>query len=256
MERNVRYVWIGIIFFLVLIFMIAFILWLNRFEIDPNKYAIYYAYSSSEVEGIGTNTPIRYKGISVGRVRSVGFKDIKEGIIEIEMFIDSALLIQENAKVLISSQGLAGANYLALIQGNGGALKSDSENRKVLSFDKGGFEKIISKASELGDSADVLLKSLNHIVSEQNITEINAILKDIHTTTKHLQSLSAQMDSQMKNGEYNMREILTPTLLQLQGSLQDMSKFFTDASNFLSKIDKSPYDTLFGKESQKSTKDK
>lgn len=95
MERNVRYVWIGAIFFIILILMIAFIMWLNRFELDSHRFQHYYTYSQDEVGGIGTNTPIKYKGISVGRVISVDFASLKEGTIQIQMLIDSQLEIRK-----------------------------------------------------------------------------------------------------------------------------------------------------------------
>lgn len=252
MERNIKYVWIGAMFFIVLACMVCFILWLNRFEVDSARYKQYYAYSSDEVGGVGVNTPVRYKGISVGRVRSVSFKDIKSGVIQIEMLIDSKLILRENAKVIIASQGLAGANYLSLIQGEGGELGVDSEGRRVIMLDKGSLEKIMSKAGELGDDMALLLKNLNQTLSEENLGEVSAMIKELHASVKNLQSLSAQMDTQMKRGEYNMREILTPTLLQLQGSLQDMSRFFSLASRFVEKMDKNPYDSLFGKQNTES----
>ena len=90
---------------------------------------------------------------------------------------------------------------------------------------------------------------------DENNGEIHLLLRDLHTTIVYLQKVSEQLHTQMKDGEYNMREILTPTLFQLQGSLQDMSDFFTKASAFLDKVDKNPYDSFFGKES-KNTKDK
>ncbi|CUU40966.1 MlaD family protein [Helicobacter typhlonius] len=255
MERNVRYVWIGAIFFIVLICMVVFVLWLNRFEVDSKKYAQYYAYSSNEVSGVGTNTPIRYKGISVGHVRDVKFKDIVSGIIEVDMLIESSLPIRENAKVIVSSQGLAGANYLSIIQNEGEILQINSEGKKVLEFDKGELDKILAKAGELGDNVDLLLKSVNSVFDEGNIGEISLLLKDLRTSMDSMQSVAKQLDTQMQNGEYNIREILTPTLFALQSSLQDMSAFFTKASAFLDKVDKNPYDSFFGKESKDKSKD-
>ena len=95
---------------------------------------------------MGANTPIRYKGISVGRVQSVGFKDIKSGVIAITMLIDSKLEIKQNAKVIVASQGLAGANYLSLIQGEGEILQANEQGDKVIMLDKGGLDKILGKA--------------------------------------------------------------------------------------------------------------
>lgn len=252
MERNVRYVWIGAIFFVILILMIIFVLWLNRFELDSAKYTRYYAFSADEVSGVGTNTPIRYKGISVGRVKSVGFKDIKSGVIAIEMLIDSNLEIKQNAKVVVASQGLAGANYLSLTQGEGEILQADESGKKVIILDKGGLEKILGKAGEISEDITALLTNLNRTLNEENLNNLTEIIKELRISTNSLASLSIQMDKNMKNGEYNVREILTPTLLQLQGSLQDMSRFFNTATRFMDKVDKNPYDSLFGKQNDKS----
>lgn len=254
MERNVRYVWIGVLFFIALGLMIAFVMWLNRFEVDSARYTQYYAYSSDEIGGIGANTPVRYKGISVGRVKSVAFRDIKEGTIQIEMLIDSQLLVRENARVVISSQGLAGANYLSLIQGEGKALEKNNEDRMVIELDKGSLDKIMSKAGELSDDMAALLKNLNNTLSDENLKEIAILLKSLEQSAHNLNNLSIEVNKNMQNGEYNMREILTPTLFELQKSLQDMSRFFNNASIFLDKMDKNPYDSLFGK--RKNTESK
>lgn len=250
MERNVRYVWIGAIFFIILILMIGFIMWLNRFEIDSHRFQHYYAYSQDEVGGIGTNTPIKYKGISVGRVMSVNFANLKEGTIQIQMLIDSQLELKKNTKVIISSQGLAGANYLALIQGEGEPLE-EIDGKKILELDKGSIEKIMSKATELSDNAASLLKNANAILDEQNLYEISLIVKDLRESVQNLQSITLQMDKNIQRGEYNMREILTPTLLQFQASLQDMSQFFIQASAWIEKVDRNPYDSIFGKAPKK-----
>nr|WP_317404006.1 MlaD family protein [uncultured Helicobacter sp.] len=252
MERNVRYVWIGAVFFIILILMVLFVLWLNRFELDSAKYTRYYAYSADEVSGVGTNTPIRYKGISVGRVQSVSFKDIKSGVIAITMLIDSKLEIKQNAKVIVASQGLAGANYLSLIQGEGEILQADEDGNKVIMLDKGGLDKILGKAGEISEDITALLANLNRTFNEENLNNLTEMIKELRSSTSSLASLSAQMDRNMKNGEYNVREILTPTLLQLQGSLQDMSRFFNTATRFVDKVDKNPYDSLFGKQNTES----
>lgn len=252
MERNVRYVWIGAVFFIILILMIMFVLWLNRFELDSAKYTRYYAFSADEVSGVGTNTPIRYKGISVGRVQSVSFKDMKSGIIAIEMLVDSNLEIKQNAKVVVASQGLAGANYLSLIQGEGEILQADESGNKVIMLDKGGLDKILGKAGEISEDITALLANLNRTFNEENLNNLTEMIKELRSSTNSLASLSSQMDKNMKNGEYNVREILSPTLLQLQGSLQDMSRFFNTATRFVDKVDKNPYDSLFGKQNTES----
>lgn len=256
MERNVRYIWIGSFFFIVFIFFIGFVLWLNRFEVDSAKYTHYYAYSFDEVGGIGTNTPIRFKGISVGRVLSVDFKDIREGVIQISMLVDSQLVIKKNAKVVISSQGLAGANYLSIMQGDGMPIEGDSDGRKVIELDKGSLEKIMAKAGELGDDVSLLVKNFNKTFNQESLDDITQMIKQLRLATSSLQSVAEQMDKNVKRGEYNLKEILTPTLLQFQTSLQGMSRFFDSASQFLDKVDKNPYDSLFGKQNIESKEKK
>ena len=253
MERNVRYVSIGVVFFAIVIGFVFFVLWLGRFDFNANSEGTYYIYTQDEVSNIGVNTPVKFKGIGVGRVSDVRFEDYNTGLVKITVIIDAGLEVREYSYLSVGSGGLAGANYLALNQGESKNLNTT----KVLELKKGGFDILLQKVEDIGDRTASLMTNLTNEENLKNLNEILAnlskISKDIAQATHRLDSIAHRVDSNFKDGQYDLRAIISPTMLQLESSLLEMDNFFAKATKLVDKIEQSPYDSIFGK--RKESKD-
>lgn len=253
MERNVRYISIGVVFFAILIGLVFFVLWLGRFDFNSSADNTYYIYTQDEVSNIGVNTPVKFKGIGVGRVSDVRFEDYKMGTVRISLILDAELEVREDSYLSVGSGGLAGANYLALHQG-----QSTKPNiTKVLDLQKGGFDILLQKVENIGDRTADLMTNLTNENNLKNLNEILAnlskISKDIAQATHRLDSITHRVDNNFKDGQYDLRAIISPTMLQLESSLLEMDNFFAKATRLVDKIEQSPYDSIFGK--RKESKD-
>ena len=122
MERNVNYTLIGAIFCILTIAMIAFIFWIGRFGIDERRVKIYKVYTQDEVSGISTNTPVKFKGITVGNVVGMGFKKGEIGTVQIDVAINKKIPVREGSDLIIDSDGFVGMNYLNLRQNEKGKI--------------------------------------------------------------------------------------------------------------------------------------
>ncbi|MGI0405962.1 MlaD family protein [Helicobacter himalayensis] len=250
MERNVRYMSIGIVFISIVVGLCFFVLWLGRFDFNANKHKTYYIYTQDELSSVGVNTPVKFKGIGVGKVSDVSFEDLSLGQIKITLSLESALTLKEGAFVSVASSGLAGSNYLALTQGNG-AVKNDT----ILELQKGGLDILLQKAGDIGAKTDEMITNLVKITSEENTKNISLLLEQLTLVTNHLNLLTQRLDSialkvdaNFKDGQYDIRSILNPTMLQLQDALLQMNVFFSKATHLVNKIEKNPYDSIFGRQ--------
>lgn len=253
MERNVRYISIGIVFFAIVIGFVFFVLWLGRFDFNSSGSSTYYIYTQDEVSNIGVNTPVKFKGIGVGKVSDVRFENYNTGLVKITLTIDSGLEVREDSYLSVGSGGLAGANYLALSQGESANLNTT----KILELKKGGLDVLLQKVEDIGDRTASLMTSLTNEENLKNLNEILAnlskISKDIAQATNKLDSITHRVDNNFKNGQYDLRAIISPTMLQLESSLLEMDNFFAKATRLVDKIEQSPYDSIFGK--RKESKD-
>lgn len=250
MERNVKYLSIGIVFLGIVIGFCVFVLWLGRFDFSTDKYNTYYILTQDEASSVGINTPIKFKGIAVGKIADVGFEDLTQGIIKITLALDSNLEVREDSYVSIASSGLAGANYLAFFQGN----STQPNTSHIIELKKGGLDVLLQKVEAIGDKSLNVMNGISDLTNPQTIANLqdtflylSQISQDMARITKRLDSITKIVDVNLQAGQYDVRAMLNPSLLQLQDTLLQIDHFFSKATHLVDKIEKNPYDSLFGK---------
>lgn len=253
MERNINYVLIGAIFCGLSIAMIAFIFWIGRFGIDERRVRIYHIYTQSAVSGINSNTPVKYKGISVGNVVSMGFKKDDSNTVQIDIAINKKIPVKEGSELIIDSDGLVGANYLNLKQNENGKV-IDNESNATLILSKNTLSKILDNVPNMSNDVQQVLNNIKVMTDSKNIEDIRNMLVSLQSTKQNLDEtlLSANklikdLDKALLRGDFNFKEILVPLANKSGYSLQILNTFLEKGSHFLDRLERDPYETLLGK---------
>lgn len=261
MERNVNFALIGGIFIAIIVAMIAFVFWVGGGNLNKKKYHEYFVYSPESVSGISAGSAIKYKGILVGKVKSVGFKKGDMEKIQIKLNILSELQIKQGACVMPETQGLAGSMFLEIVQGNGDVLKNGDE----LCYQKGFMGQLFENIQNSGGDIKDIISGIKSILDEQNSKNIKEIIlslrevaKNLDKTRKNIDDLSTsargaidEINMGVKRGDYNIRAIVSPAMLGLESTIGEINRFFSKANFLLDRLEKNPYDTLFGQRKQK-----
>lgn len=259
MERNINYTLIGSIFFAVVVCMVIFIFWIGRVGVDDGKYQAYEVYTDKEISGITINTPVKYKGITIGSVTGIGFDKDKLGTVKIGLNILSSIPIRKNSAVTPSSDGLAGLGYLSLEQSAEGEFIGKNDPH-TLNFKQNFMGKIASQADEVTKELLDVLKNIKDLTDTQNIKSISNIIRsldslsttlaetkdEINGFSKNSNMLLSNLNNKIQSGEYDVKKMLNPVMIELETSLKNMNQFFEKGSGLLQKFDNDPYNTLFG----------
>ncbi|MDL0079332.1 MlaD family protein [Helicobacter zhangjianzhongii] len=249
MERNVNYVLIGGIFFAILIGLIVFILWFGRISFNEDKFRIYTITTSYDISGIAVKTPIKYKGITIGHIKHIGFDTTQLGVVKITLLIQRSIPIAKGSSVLIDSQGLAGLSYLALRQNPKGEIIVNDDDA-VLTLDQSFLGKLSDKADSALEEMLGVLGSVEKLLSEKNVKHISSTLTSLDQFSQSLPALSSNINRALEsiNGELEngAGAMIAPTLYQTQKSLQNLDILLQKTSNLLDKFDDNPYPTIFG----------
>lgn len=259
MERQINYTIIGAIFFIIIAAMVIFILWIGRIGVNEDKYRAYHIVTDQEVVGIGVDTSIKYKGITIGRVKKIGFEKENLGMVKITLSIDSSVPIRKESIVTIDSQGLAGLPFLSLKQSENPEF-IDKNDEAILGFSQNFMNKITSRVDEVSEEFLEVLKNFKDLTNAENIQNITSIIKSLDTLARTLVQTKDNLDVFSKNsnalllninrkletGEYDLKKVLDPIILELEMNLQSINKFFSKGSNLLDKFDSNPYDTILG----------
>lgn len=226
---------------------------------DDSKYQAYEVYTDKEISGISINTPVKYKGITIGSVTSIGFDKDKLGTVKIELNISSNIPIHKNSMVTPDSDGLAGLGYLSLEQSNDSAFIGKNDPH-ILNFKQNFMGKIASQADEVTKELLGVLKNIKDLTDTQNVKSISNIIRsldslsttlaetkdEINGFSKNSNLLLSNLNSKIESGEYDVKKMLNPVIIELETGLKNMNQFFEKGSGVLEKFDNDPYNTLFG----------
>lgn len=276
MERGVNYIFIGACFMLSLIGFVVFIFWFGESGFFKDEVRIYKSYTKRPL-AIKADSLIKYKGINVGRVQNINFKDNNFEEIEITLEIRKDLPIKANSTLRVEQSGILGASFLALIQNE--KSTEIAQDGAVLMIGGDSMSQIMDAIPSIAGKVDYLLDSANGVLSEENAKNLTAILLSVNEAAKNInilaQSLSrntqdiekiianvskiAQSTEQITNtlnakvaqGEYDLRSTIAPALGAIEGAMNELNAFAKNGSVFIQNLEQNPYNTIFGYREEK-----
>lgn len=256
MERNINYAYIGGLFLAVLVVMVAFVVWMGGSNLDQSKYNHYIAYSNEGIPGVGEGVAIRYKGILVGRIAKVAFEDGNTNLVRFDLFVESNIKLLNGACISAENQGLTGGVFLNITQGTGEVLHSGGE----LCYQKGFMGRLLENIEQSGGDAREIIAEIRSMLVDENghniqemIVALKVILQNLEQTRQSIEALSitanqaiSTINLGLQRGDYNIRQIVAPAMLGVENSLNEMNRFFSKANLLLDRLEKSPYEAIFG----------
>ena len=229
METKVNYTIVGIFVLVFSIALIAGVIWLGAGAEYRKSYNDYLVYMDESVAGLNLNAPVRYRGVSVGRVKEISIAPDKQESVRLLLEIESGITIRESTVATLKSQGLTG---IATIELSGGDAQSP-----VLEAKNGEKYPVIRSAPSLMTRLDTAITPiltnlnesigrLNDTLNEKNRADLSRILSDLAKLSGILARRSNEIDSgvmdaskMLANGEKASESL--PQLIQRLGSTAD-----------------------------------
>ncbi len=225
MNNRANYTLIGFLVLSGFFLMLAFGYWLLKpsNEQEVTKYIIYF---NESVSGLNIDAPVKYKGVSVGKVLKLSINQADKTQVEVLVEILKTTPIATSTVAILTSQGITGLSYINLTHDNTGSF----EVLKKLPNDE--YAVIKSAPSLLAKAENVLenmflninttLQGLNSFLDDTNRANISKILKNSADVT---QKLNASLD-----------ENTTKSLKQSVQNIEDLTKKFDEMMPKIEKL--------------------
>ncbi|MDE6885708.1 MAG: MlaD family protein [Helicobacteraceae bacterium] len=278
MERGVNYIIIGLCFILSLLGLIIFIFWFSDSGLFKDDVRIYKSYTKRPLN-IKADSLVKYKGINVGKVKDIKFRDNDFEEIEIILEILKELPIKKDSTIKVEQDGLFGGSYISLIQNESQNQIITDQKDAVLMISSDSMTQILEAIPSITGKVDYLLDSANKILSvdnakyitaillsiqeasnninsmikslNKNTNEIDSILQSVNKITSNTEKVIENINKKVQNGEYDLKTTLAPTLMSIESALDDISKLSKSGSNLLNDLEENPYNTIFGYREEK-----
>jgi phospholipid/cholesterol/gamma-HCH transport system substrate-binding protein len=207
MESNVRFATVGAFVIVLTVALIGGALWLSSGKYYRKAYDAYETYMSESVSGLNLNAPVRYRGVDVGRVRSIMLAPGNVEQVRLMLDIERGTPVKEDTVATLRSQGLTGIAFVELSAGrrDSPALRArPGEPYPVITSAPSLIEHLETATPVLLANLARTTDNLNALLDERNRRAVGATLANLAVLTRTLAERSSAIDATLGNAARTM----------------------------------------------------
>lgn len=179
------------------------VLWTQWLAKTPAARSVYRVVSTVPVTGLNPEAQVRYRGMAVGRVKSIDLdtKDRRRILVDIE--VDDKIPINKSTYAQLGMEGITGISYVHLLDdySNTQPAAKGPEGLVEVPLKPSFLDAISDNAEGAVRDARVLMTSLNELMTPENRKRIAATLASLDRITANLQAVSERMPGLVARGE-------------------------------------------------------
>ncbi len=188
METRVSYVLTGLFVIVLTVAALGFGLWLAS-DIHTVRYRPYQTHFRESVSGLNLNSPVKYRGVEVGRVRELALDPDNPTRVRVRMDIAEGTPIRTDTWAMLRQQGLTGIAYVELGGGaSGRPLPSPLPDGGVPEIPSRPslFNRLDEALGKVAVTVGDLGERLDRLLADDNLTALRH-------TLQHLDQLGATL---------------------------------------------------------------
>jgi phospholipid/cholesterol/gamma-HCH transport system substrate-binding protein len=211
MENKAHALVAGVFVITVTALLAVLAIWLTRDNTQRDQYELT---TSETVSGLQPQAAVRFRGVPVGKVESIGFDEKVKGNVLIRVSIDRAAPMTQSTFATVASQGITGLTFIQL-DDNGESTKRlvpNDDDPPRIPLRQGGIDKLLKQSEVIFNQAEQAATRLNQLLSDANqkavntaVTQlaeaagsINRVAKGLEPTVAGLPALSRDSSATMK----------------------------------------------------------
>ena len=209
METRANYLLVGGFVLLFFAGLLAFVIWLAKFQFDVS-FKHYELIFSSSVTGLNQGSLVRYNGVPVGEVLDISLDKTNPN--NVAVLIEVQAIAPINVDTLASQEmaSITGGRYILLTGGtpDSPALTATAGNRYPrIKTAPSALEQVLAGVPDAVASARVLLDQVKKMLTDQNIQSINRTLSNVENFTQTLANRRSDIDSFITEAGQSMANV-------------------------------------------------
>ena len=191
MNNKVNYTLVGFLVLLGMILIAGFSYWMLK-PSSAKETSIYVIYFDESVLGLNMEAPVKYRGISVGKVTNLQINPHNTEQVEVQITILKNTPIKENTVARLTAQGITGLSYINLNLGQNNApelLAKGNQEFPVIKTVPSFFENFEQSLGTVSGKLSRTLGRTEELLGENNQKNIAIILKSTANVSAKLDKL-------------------------------------------------------------------
>lgn len=164
-----------------------FVIWLIK-PTNKQELTAYKIFFTESVSGLNVDSPVKYRGVTIGKVTKMMINRENSEEIEVDILVDKDAPIKVDTEAKLKSQGITGLNYIDLSQGskNTPLLADEAGETKVIKSVPSFLVKVEESFGSVSLNLSKTLHETSVLLREENQEEITKALKHFSSTMQKI----------------------------------------------------------------------
>lgn len=182
MHSRANYAAVGLFVVILGIALVAAGLWFTS-DMSRDDEQRYLVVPDEPMTGLLRNSPVKYQGVDVGRVRELGLDD--NGEVRVLISVQRKVPVRADTRVRLASQGLTGMSHLELLPGSEAAGPPLAGNRPwpVLPNAPSLRSRLEKAVEQSLSGVDRLARQFEALLSDESVDSLGAMLTHMERIT-------------------------------------------------------------------------
>ncbi len=244
MNAKTNYTMVGLFVIMSIVLIFVFVIWLIR-PTDDKQLTSFKIYFTESVSGLNVDSPVKYRGVTIGKVTNMRINPTNVEEIEVKVLVDSEAPIKTDTVAKLKAQGITGLNYIDLSQGSRETplLCEDGEDEMIIKSVPSFLVKVEESFGSVSVNLSKTLHSTSELLREENQIEITKTLRSLSSTLDKvntaLDDTTIQNFQKLLASARSTVEKMDKTMPKVDTFLDESIAFEDRLANALSSISKS-----------------
>lgn len=236
METDAHYFRVGLYIIVISLAAAIFAIWVMSNGIkDSQEYRIYFEES---VSGLSVGSPVKYRGVSVGQVKSIAIDKKDPRLIKVNVELSGDTPVKTDTIAGLKLQGITGSIYIELSGSTMSAQNLTDAQPDVriptIASETSSITTIMSQLPQIMEKLTVFTDQLAKLTTDENIAKLDETLGNINAIT-------ADMRDVMRDTKGNIID----STEQLSGTMTSLKRAARDVNDLTDRVSDNPSSLIF-----------
>lgn len=245
MRNNRQYLIVGLFVIITATVLISVWLWFSSH--NRQVFNTYVAIFNESVDGVTTNSVVKYNGVEVGKVSKIVLDKKDPRAILVYLNVLQQISLNKKTYATMKAQGVTGLFYISLsvpadaISGDN-IKPSNKEPFPEIITKKSLFSNIADQAESIAGNVNVLSSDMKSLLTEKNIAHFSNVLANLDKVSSAIASRSDEINYSVKTMAQILRNVernsenLNTTFAQIQDLTHILAETTASANGLISDV--------------------
>ena len=172
-------------------------LWFSGETVETSNYQLV---SRHAVSGLNPQAPVRYRGVTVGKVVSIDFDPLEPRSVLVEISVRTGTPLTRGTFAQLGSQGVTGLSYVILDDDGSKPepLVGEGDNLARIEVRPSFFDNVSASGQEMIDNFNQVAKRVNTLLSDDNQKQLASTLRNLDRASGKVASLAGAFEPTVK----------------------------------------------------------